>query len=63
LLAPPGDAAALAQCLRELLTDPARRATLGKSAAAFVAEARSVEAAAARLAQGLARVAAGATKT
>ena len=63
LLAQPGDEAALAQCLRELLTDPVRRATLGKSAAAFVAEARSVEAAAARLAQGLARVAAGATKT
>ena len=63
LLAPPGDEAAFAQRLRELLTDPARRKALGKSAAAFVADARSVDAAAARLAQGLARVTAGAAET
>jgi glycosyltransferase involved in cell wall biosynthesis len=56
LLAPPGDEAALAQRLRELLTDPKRRKILGDSATAFVADARSVDAAAARLAQGLARV-------
>jgi glycosyltransferase involved in cell wall biosynthesis len=39
----------LAQPLRELLLDPARRAALGREAAAFVASERSFEAAAARL--------------
>ena len=39
----------LADALRGLLTDPGRRAALGKAAAAFVAGERSVEAAAARL--------------
>lgn len=39
----------LAAALRELLIDGARRASLGKNAAAFVAAERSVEAAAARL--------------
>jgi glycosyltransferase involved in cell wall biosynthesis len=39
----------LAEALRGLLTDPARRAPLGRNAAAFIAAERSVEAAAARL--------------
>jgi glycosyltransferase involved in cell wall biosynthesis len=39
----------LAQPLRELLLDPARRAALGREAAAFVSSERSFEAAAARL--------------
>ena len=63
LLAAPGDDAALAQLLRELLTDPARRKVLGDSAAAFVADARSVDAAAARLTQGLARLGGGGAGT
>jgi glycosyltransferase involved in cell wall biosynthesis len=39
----------LADALRDLLTDSARRAPLGRDAAAFIAAERSVEAAAARL--------------
>jgi glycosyltransferase involved in cell wall biosynthesis len=43
------DQSALADALRELLTDAKRRASLGRNAAAFIASERSVEAAAARL--------------
>ncbi len=49
LLAPPADEAALADCVRALLLDPARRAGLGTAAAEFVAGERSVDSAAARL--------------
>jgi glycosyltransferase involved in cell wall biosynthesis len=48
-LAPPGDAAALAALVRELLVDPGQRARLAAAAAAFVAGERSLEAAVARL--------------
>jgi glycosyltransferase involved in cell wall biosynthesis len=40
---------ALADALRELLRDPARRSALGREAAAFVSSERSLEAAASRL--------------
>jgi glycosyltransferase involved in cell wall biosynthesis len=50
LLAPAIDAAALAERLRALLVDPARRRSLGSAAARFVAEERSVAVAARRLA-------------
>ncbi len=63
LLAPPGDDAAFAQRVRELLTDARRRRALGEAAAAFVAEARSVDAASARLAQALGRLTARATQS
>jgi glycosyltransferase involved in cell wall biosynthesis len=54
LLAPAGDEAAFAQRLRTLLLDPARRRTLGKQAADFVAAERSLEAAAQTLQRALA---------
>jgi hypothetical protein len=46
----------MAQGLRALLTDDARRAALGRAAAAFVRAGRSIGAAAERLEQALARV-------
>jgi glycosyltransferase involved in cell wall biosynthesis len=49
LLAPGGDEAKLAGLARELLTDAVRRQRLGAAALAFVAEERSIDAAAARL--------------
>jgi glycosyltransferase involved in cell wall biosynthesis len=49
LLAPAGDDAAFAARLRELLADAARRQRLGAAAAGFVADERSLHAAAARL--------------
>jgi glycosyltransferase involved in cell wall biosynthesis len=58
LLAQPGDEAALAALVRELLLDDDRRARLGAAAAAFVAGERSLEAAASRLGGLLAPVAA-----
>jgi glycosyltransferase involved in cell wall biosynthesis len=57
LLAPPGDEAAFASLLRELLTDRARRRELGKAAAQFVCGERTVDAAAKRLSAALAKVA------
>ncbi len=63
LLAPPGDAAALAALVRGLLLDPPRRAALGSAAALFVAGERSLEAASSRIKQALARVAAAGIKT
>lgn len=55
LLAPSGDEQALAGLVRELLRDAERRSRLSAAAAAFAAGERSVESAAARLAQLLAR--------
>jgi len=55
LLAPAGDDAALAGLMRELLLDAGKRSRLGAAATAFAAGERSVEAAAVRLAQLLAR--------
>ena len=55
LLAPSGDEQALAGLVRELLCDAQRRSRLSAAAAAFAAGERSVESAAARLAQLLAR--------
>lgn len=57
LLASVGDDAALAQLVRALLTDPARRGIMGYAAAQFVAGERSIEAAAARLSSALERLA------
>lgn len=61
LLAPPGDEAAFAERVRELLTDPARRTAMGVAAANFITGERSVDVAAKRLADALARVRSGAT--
>jgi len=55
LLAPAGDDAALAQCVRALLAAPARRLAMGHAAAEFVARNRSLEAAARQLQQHLAQ--------
>jgi glycosyltransferase involved in cell wall biosynthesis len=49
LLAPPGDEAAIAGLVRQLLLDGAKRVRMGAAAASFVAEERSVDAAAANL--------------
>ncbi|HLX80510.1 MAG TPA: glycosyltransferase family 4 protein [Burkholderiales bacterium] len=62
LLAPYGDEPALAALVRDLLVDPGKRARLGAGAAAFVADERSVEAAALRLATLLARFSEAAAK-
>ena len=56
LLAPPGDDAAFAGLLRELLTDPARRSAMGMAAAHFVSNERGVDVAAKHLSDALARV-------
>jgi glycosyltransferase involved in cell wall biosynthesis len=56
LLARPGDPDALALCVRGLLTDPERRAAMGRAAITFVGGERSVDAAAARLGRALAKV-------
>ena len=55
LLGPAGDEVALAGLVRELLLDPGKRSRLGAAAAAFTAGERSLDAAAGRLAQLLAR--------
>jgi glycosyltransferase involved in cell wall biosynthesis len=51
LLTPAGDVAALASALTRLLTNEAERARMGQAARRFVLEKRSLEAAAARLAE------------
>ncbi len=56
LLAPPGDAAAFAGRVRELLTGPERRNAMGIAAARFIASERGVDVAAQRLADALAGV-------
>lgn len=53
---PPGNPEALAQTVRALLLDPARRLALGRAAVAFIDEERSVGAAARRLNRALAQV-------
>jgi glycosyltransferase involved in cell wall biosynthesis len=58
LLAPPGDEAAFAGCVRALLADPARRNAMGAAAARFVATERGVDVAAQRLAAAFAALAA-----
>ncbi len=58
LLAPALDEAALAERIRALLLDGERRRALGRAAAAYVAAERSLEAAAERLGQALAPLAA-----
>jgi glycosyltransferase involved in cell wall biosynthesis len=63
LLAPYGDEPALAALVRNLLVDTGKRARLGAAAAAFVAGERSVESAALRLGQLLARFPATLAKT
>jgi glycosyltransferase involved in cell wall biosynthesis len=57
LLAPPGDGAALAALVRELLLDSDRCRAMGSAAARFVLQERSLEAAAVRLGAALARLA------
>ena len=59
LLAPPGDAAALAQRIRDLLVDEKRRRALGAGAADFVATERGLDAAARLLGSALAPLGAG----
>ncbi len=59
LLAPPGDPPALAQRMRELLTDESRRKALGAGAAQFVIAERGLDAAAHRLGTALAPLGAG----
>ena len=54
LLAPPGDPAALAQRIRQLLVDPARRRALGAAAADFVVAERGLDSAARLLGSALA---------
>jgi glycosyltransferase involved in cell wall biosynthesis len=56
LLAPPGDKAALASLVRELLLDAGKRARLSDAAGAFVASERSLIAAAASLRELFARI-------
>jgi glycosyltransferase involved in cell wall biosynthesis len=56
----PGDTEALAQAVRALLLNPARRQALGGAASAFIAAERSIEAAALRLGRALARFPGGA---
>jgi glycosyltransferase involved in cell wall biosynthesis len=54
-LVPPGDPEALAQALRALLVDPARREAMGRAALEFIAAERSIDATAQRLGRALAR--------
>lgn len=61
LLAPSGDEGALARLIRALLVDAPRRAEMGRAAARFVADERSIDAAAARLDRALGGIVAGAT--
>ena len=56
LLAPQGDEAALAGCVRELLLDEGQRARMRTAAASFVANERSIDAAAASLQRLFARI-------
>jgi glycosyltransferase involved in cell wall biosynthesis len=56
----PGDAGALAQAVRTLLLNPARRAAMGSAARDFIAAERSIDAAAARLSRALAQLPGGA---
>ncbi|MEP7083207.1 MAG: glycosyltransferase family 4 protein [Betaproteobacteria bacterium] len=58
LLAPPGDEAAFAKRVRELLTDGERRRAMGTAAARFVATERGIDVASKRLAVALAEVSA-----
>lgn len=53
LLAPGGDPAKLAECVRALLSSPERRRAMGRAGAEFVAERRSLEIAAGQLARHL----------
>lgn len=53
LLAPAGERGALAKLMRALITDGKRRSDLGRSAARFVADERSIPAAAAQLGEWL----------
>ena len=63
LLAPPGDERAFAALVRELLLDEGKRSRFSSAAVAFAAGERSIESAAARLGQLLARFAAPTAKT
>ncbi|MEO8135711.1 MAG: glycosyltransferase family 4 protein [Betaproteobacteria bacterium] len=56
LLAPPGDEAAFAGLVRELLTNPARRSAMGLAAARFVSSERGADVAAKHLSDALVRV-------
>lgn len=56
LLAPPGDPGALAARIRALLLDDARRMQMGREAAAWVRQARGLDAAAAALGSALAKL-------
>ncbi|MEO8142673.1 MAG: glycosyltransferase family 4 protein [Betaproteobacteria bacterium] len=56
LLAPPGDEAAFANLMRELMLDAGKRAGLSEAAAAFVQNERSVDTTVARLRTLLARI-------
>lgn len=56
LLAPPNDARALGMFVKRLLADPALRATMGRAAARFVADDRSLDDAAAGLRNRLTRL-------
>jgi glycosyltransferase involved in cell wall biosynthesis len=56
LLAPPGDEAAFAMLIRELMLDAGKRAGLREAAAAFVQNERSVDTTVARLQKLLARI-------
>ena len=56
LLAPGADEAAFAGLMRELILEPDKRARLGAAAAAYVAQERSLQAAAARLRDRLAEI-------
>ena len=58
LLAPAGDASALAGAVRELLLDEGKRARMGAAAVVFAAGERSMDSAAIRLGNLLARFAA-----
>jgi glycosyltransferase involved in cell wall biosynthesis len=63
LLAPQIDAPSLALCLRDLLSDPARRRSMGTASARFVAHSRSLQQAADTLARLLAPLQANASQS